>query len=403
MSFYSVWQNPNLRRLIAARFISNLGNGLAPIAIPFGVFSIKGATATSLSLVWVATFLPLVVFTLFGGVIGDRYPRAKLVGGADVLLGLLVITNGFALITHNGRIWLFLFVGFTGGILNAIWYPSMAALTTDLADEKILQESNSSIMLSSNVAMIIGSSIGGVLVAAIGPGWAIFIDGCSFLLAGGLVYSLNVSAMPNKTRESNWNELRSGWQEFISHKWIVAIVAASPIIFGVERAVYSVIGPVVANEKLGGPKPWSVILVFWGFGSIVGVLIAGKFKPKFPIRFALGSQFPILFWIFGLSFLKSIVILSILALLVGVAMDMFYVFWVTTIQQHVAKDSLSKVLAYDAWGAMSLSPIILGVAGPLTQHIGTQRTLVISGSIYLLALILPLLVKEVRSIQAISN
>ena len=400
--FRGVWQTPTLRKLVAARFISNLGNGLGPIAIPFGVLGLPNTNGTSLSIVWFANMLPLVGFTLIGGVIGDKFPRAQMVGGADMLLGILVLINGITLITGNGALWIFVTVGFIGGFLNAIWYPSMCALTADLADEKILQESNSSIMLSGNIAMIIGTSIGGVLVATVGAGWAIAIDGISFLLAGALVFSLRkYTPVAKPSSESTLQELKSGWREFKSHKWIVAIVAASTILFAGERAVYSIIGPLVAKNELGGPKPWSFILATWSIGSVVGVFIAGKFKPKYPIRFALMMQFPAVLWMLALGNTKTIWVIAICAFALGIAMDLFYVLWVTTIQQHVAKESLSKVLAYDAWGSMAMAPLVMGIAGPIAESFGTQMTLNYLAIIFSAALLLPFLVKEVRQITAI--
>lgn len=401
--FKGVLQTPTLRKLVAARFISNLGNGLGPIAIPFGVLALPNTNGTSLSMVWFANMLPLVAFTLIGGVIGDKFPRAQLVGGADILLGILVLANGISLITGNGALWIFIVVGFVGGFLNAIWYPSMGALTSDLADEKILQESNSSIMLSSNIAMIIGTSIGGGLVALYGAGWAIAIDGVSFIIAGLVVYSLRKNTPVAKpTSESTFRELMSGWKEFTSHKWIVAIVAASTILFACERSIYSIIGPLVAKNNLGGPKPWALILAIWSIGSVLGVLVAGKVKPKYPIRFALMMQFPSVLWALALGNTDSILLIAIASFSLGIAMDLFYVFWVTTIQQHVAKDSLSKVLAYDAWGSMAMAPLIMGIAGPITEYFGTKATLNAISIICFIALLMPFLVREVRDIQASS-
>jgi MFS family permease len=400
--FRGVWQTPALRKLVAARFISNLGNGLGPVAIPFGVLALSNTNGTSLSLVWLANMLPLVGFTLIGGVVGDKFPRAQLVGGTDILLGILVLFNGISLITLHGSLIIFILVGFFGGFLNAIWYPSMGALTSDLADEKILQESNSSIMLSGNIAMIIGTSIGGVIVATLGAGWAIAIDGISFLVAGALVFSLRkYTPVAKPSSESTLKELRNGWREFTSHKWIVAIVAASTILFAGERSVYSIIGPLVAKNELGGAKPWSFILATWSIGSVLGVLIAGKFKPKYPIRFALMMQFPSVVWMLALGNTTSIWFIAICAFSLGIAMDLFYVLWVTTIQQHVAKESLSKVLAYDAWGSMAMAPLVMGIAGPIAEKFGTKVTLNSLATIFTFTLLLPFLVKEVRQIKAI--
>jgi len=399
--FRGVWENPALRKLVLARFISNFGNGLAPVAIPFGVLGLSGATASSLSLVWFANMFPLVAFMLIGGVIGDKFPRAQLVGGTDLILGILVLINGISLITNNGSVLIFVIVGFIGGFLNAIWYPAMGALTSDLADEKILQESNSSIMLSSNLAMIIGTAIGGILVASVGPGWAIFIDGLSFMFAGILVYSLRkLTPVVKSSSESTFKELRTGWKEFKTHKWIVAIVAASTVIMAAERSIYSVIGPIVAKENLGGAKSWSVILTVWGIGSVIGVVFAGKIRPKYPIRFALLTQFPTVIWILAVGNSNSVLLIAITAFMLGIAMDLFYVLWITTIQKVVAKESLSKVLAYDAWGSMALAPIALGFAGPISEKFGNSATANALAFVTLVALLLPFLVKEVREIKA---
>jgi len=56
--------------LIGARFISNLGNGLSPIALAYGVLSIPGADGKDLSFVMAARFVPMVALMLVGGVVG---------------------------------------------------------------------------------------------------------------------------------------------------------------------------------------------------------------------------------------------------------------------------------------------------------------------------------------------
>ena len=397
----AVWAVRNLRILVLARFISNLGNGLAPVAVSFGVLDLPGGNGKTLSLVMVANFLPLVLFTLVGGVIGDRLPRAALVGATDVLLAIFVMGNGLALITGNGSITLFVIVGAVGGFLNAIWYPSMSALTSDLADPKILQESNSAILLSSNIAMIIGTSLGGVIVATIGSGWAILIDGVTFLIAGLLVFALRgaTPASPQE-RKSTIAELRTGWREFRTRTWIFTVVLSFSFVVSAERAVYSVLGPLVADENLGGPKPWSWILACWAVGSVVGVLIAGKFKPKYPIRTAILTQFLLFFWFYSLAHTNQIWLIAIFAFLVGVAFDLFYVLWVTTLQQHVPKESLSKVMAYDVLGSLALAPLGLAIAGPLAEEFGATSVINVIGFIFIVVLVVPLLFKDVRMIES---
>ncbi len=400
-----VWRVRNLRILVLARFISNLGNGLAPVAISFGVLGLPDGDGKALSLVMFANMLPLVLFTLVGGVIGDRFPRAALVGLTDILLAVFVMLNGISLITGNGSVLIFVITGAIGGVLNAIWYPDMSALTSDLADPKILQESNSAIMLSSNVAMIVGTSIGGVLVATLGAGWAIFLDGVTFLIAGLLVFALRAATPVNKPEEheSTFQQLKTGWREFRTRTWVFVIVISFSFLVAMERAVYSVLGPLVADKQLGGPKPWSIILTAWAIGSVVGVLFAAKIKPKYPIRIAVVTQFPIALWFFSLANTNQVWLIAFFSFFVGISFDFFYVLWVTTLQQQIPKESLSKVMAYDVLGSLSLAPIGIAIAGPLAESIGTEIILdfIAVGSV--LTLLIPLLFRDVRNTQSQTN
>ena len=400
-----VWRERNLRKLVLARFVSNFGNGLAPIAISFGVLGLPDGDGRDLSLVMFAHMLPLVLFTLVGGVIGDRFPRAALVGYTDILLGIIVAINAITLITGNGSVAIFVITNFIGGILNAIWYPAMSALTSDLADPKILQESNSAIGLSSNVAMIIGTSIGGILVATVGSGWAIFIDGVTFIIAGLIVFSMR-SATPVASHdkdESTLHQLRTGWLEFSSRRWVFVIVVSFSFLVAMERSVYSVVGPLVADKQLGGPKPWSFVLAAMSVGSVLGVLFVAKVKPKYPIRLAMITQFPIVLWFFSLGNTTNIFIIAFFSFLVGIALDIFYVLWITTLQQQIPKESLSKVIAYDVLGSLALAPLGLAIAGPIAEEFGSRILLDWITVLSLITLIIPLLFRDVRTTQSKSH
>jgi MFS family permease len=385
-----------------ARFVSNLGNGLSPIAISFGVLSLPGSDGRTLSLVMFANMLPLVVFALVGGVVGDRFPRAAMVGATDILLAFFVIALGISLVSGNGSVTFFVVVGLFSGFLNALWYPAMSALTSDLADPEILQESNSAIMLSSNVARIVGASIGGILVATIGAGWAIFLDGITFLIAGLLVFSIRAATPRAITEQSSTlKEIRAGWNEFKSRTWVVVVVASTAFLIAMDRAVTTIVGPLIADRNLGGPKPWSIILASLSIGSVIGVIFAAKLKPKFPIKTAVIAQTPYIFWFFFLGNTTNIFLIAFFSLLTGIALDLFYILWVTTLQQHVPKESLSKVMSYDVLGSLALAPLGLAVAGPIAESIGITVFMDWVTFLTLLTVFLPLFFKDVRNTQSI--
>jgi MFS family permease len=207
----------HVRKLLAARIISNFGNGLAPIALAFGVLDMPGATAKTLSVVMFAQMFPLVAFMLIGGVIADRYPKALIIGGSDIVLSLFVACNGFMFLTGTVSVTSLVLVGLFSGFLNALWWPAMSALPTEIVEEEQLQSINSVVGIGSTLTYMVGTVTGGIIVAAIGSGWALVLDGLTFFVAGVLVFQLRTFGKRRDVDEKSptvFQDLRAGWFEF---------------------------------------------------------------------------------------------------------------------------------------------------------------------------------------------
>ena len=392
---------PAFRKLLVARTISNFGNGLSPIAIAFGVLSLPGATPKSLSLVMFAQMLPIVVFMLVGGVIADRYPRALLIGCSDMLLSALVIGNGIALATHHATVQTMMIIGLLSGTLNAVWWPAMSGLIPELVEEDQLQPANSFVGLVCNFANIIGTVTGGIIVATIGAGLALVLDGVTFFVAGVLVFQLRQFGSHRKVQEhspSVAEDLIAGWREFISLKWVVAVVAGYSIIAMLFESAFAVVGPVFAKESLGGPKPWSWILASLSVGMVVGVLTTVKARPKRPLLIGLIVQVGMVLWFLSMGQTISVPFIMLCAFFCGFAMDFFMVLWQTAIQANVPRESISRVASYDAFGSLFFAPLGLVLAGPIVAKFGSQPTFTAFAAIMAIVVIAMLSSREVRNL-----
>ncbi|MEI7655858.1 MAG: MFS transporter, partial [Actinomycetes bacterium] len=91
---------PHFRAFLAARIISNLGNGMAPVALAFAVLGLPNATATSLSIILGVQAAVVVAVLPFGGVWADRIGRIRAIAGSDMILGLLLIAQAVLFLTH---------------------------------------------------------------------------------------------------------------------------------------------------------------------------------------------------------------------------------------------------------------------------------------------------------------
>ena len=397
-----LWLIPAFRTLLIARIISNIGNGLGPIALAFGVLSLEGATPTSLSIVMAAQLGPMVVFMLFGGVLADRYPRALVVGTSDIFLSGFVVANGIMLINGSATVTSLAIIAFISGSLNALWWPAFAGLVPEVVPEEDLQSANSVIGLGANAANIAGTVAGGIIVAGIGAGWAMVADGISFFIAGILVFTLRKFGKTRDTSQhtpSVFEDLAHGWKEFSSRSWVVTVVAGYSILVMIFESVLGVVGPVHAEQELGGPKPWSYILAALSVGMMAGVLVSLKVRPKRPLLIALIAQLGVAAWIFTIGVTNWIPLIMVSAFFAGIALDFFFVLWQTAMQSNIPRESLSRVSSYDAFGSLVFAPFGLVIAGPITEKIGTEQTLIGMAIIFAVVLAAMLSVASVRNLR----
>ena len=114
----------DFRTLLLSRLVSNLGNGITPIALSFAVLDLPGGNGTSLSIVNVAHMVSLALFMLAGGVVADRLGRCRTVGGTDMIGAVIVGGAAVLIITGEATVALLAANGFLLGALHALWQPA---------------------------------------------------------------------------------------------------------------------------------------------------------------------------------------------------------------------------------------------------------------------------------------
>lgn len=397
----SLWANRGFRLLITARFISNIGNGMAPIALAFGVLSLPGATATSLSYVTASQMVPIVVFLLIGGVVADRVGRAQMVGGTDVIGSLIVMLNGFLFLSDSASVPQLCATGFVMGILNALWYPAFSGLLPEVVDSGQLQSANSLVGFSANIGFTLGASVAGILVSTAGPGWAFVADGASYLCAGILVWQLrSVSARsPAGHEESIVSQMKQGWTEFWGRRWLVVIAGSFALVNMCFEAFLAVLAPLQMKEALGGARHMGFMMFAWGLGSVCGVLVSMRIRTRKPLVTAMIVIPTVGLWMGALAVPVGLPIIMVLALATGIAFDIFYVLWMTTVQSQVPHEALSRVGAFDAFGSNALVPLGLLVAGPLATAFGVRAVLLGAAAVTIMLSLGALLSADVRAVE----
>jgi MFS family permease len=385
--------------LALSRFISNVGNGVSPIALAYGVLNLPHATGRDLSIVMAARFVPLLAFMLFGGVIADRFQRNRLVGGSDMLGSFLAATSAISLIAGFSSTWLLALMGALFGILNAIWWPAMSGVLPEILPKEKLQEGNAVIGLMTNIGYIIGTLAGGILVSTVGAGWGLLVDATSFFIAGVIVWNLPLIGKIKEKSPGIFHDLVVGWREFISRSWVITMVISFSLINMAFESMLSVLGPLNFSDPISGPRQWSYNLAGLTVGMLLGGVWALKIKIGKPLFLAMVLVAISAIWDFALALNFSLPISVVAAVFSGLSVELFIVTWNTSLQSHVPEESYSRVSSYDTLGSYGIAPLGIVLAGPLAMHFGVHTILFATGAITLVAAIVSLLVPSVRNLR----
>jgi MFS family permease len=394
----------DFRTLLLSRLVSNLGNGITPIALSFAVLELPGGDGTSLSIVNAAHMIALALFMLAGGVVADRLGRCRTVGGTDMVGALIVGAAAVLIITDQATVALLAVNGFLLGALHALWQPAFRGVMPQIVPRDRLQAANAANGVVANITYVTGSALAGVLVATVGSGWAIMIDAASFLVAGLLVWRLRHLDTPSSGDSvlSPIADLRAGWREFVSRRWMVTTVASLAVFFLAFEAFLGVIAPVQMKAALNGAPDMAVMMAGWGVGGLLGMLLAVRLRPARPMLAAWVLMPTHAVWMLALAVPLAPTLLFAAAVLSGAAMDLTFTFWGTVLQTHVPQDMVSRVASFDSLGIALFGPLGLVLAGPLTDAHGASSTAVMAAAIALTAGLAPLLSRGVRNVERVA-
>ena len=163
--------------VVIGQIISLFGNGILRFALP--LYLLRETDSSSLfGAVTACSFIPLVVFSLFGGVIADRKNKRNIMVALDFTTAAVILIFSFAL----GKVSLVPLMIAVLMILygiSGIYQPAVQASIPLIVERQLLMQGNAVINMVSTLAGLMGPIIGGVLFGAFGIMPILFISvGC---------------------------------------------------------------------------------------------------------------------------------------------------------------------------------------------------------------------------------
>jgi MFS family permease len=396
----------SLRRLLLAQLTSVTGDYIVIAALPFAVFAMGGTTFQVGAAFGTAALLE-VGLVLFGGVAGDRFSRRAVMIVADLLR---VGSQGFLailLILGVAQYWQLLAIQVIHGVGSAFFQPAMSGLVPEVVSRPRRQDANALLEITLAVAAIVGPAIAGIAIALAGAGWAFALDAATFGISAICLAGIHVR--PDDATEPDDDsddgsviaDLAEGWGEFRRRTWLWVVVLEFAVLNALVFAPFYVLGAAIAEESLGGPGAWAIILTAAGLGQVAGGVLALLWRPRRPL---LIGTLLLASWVAPLLLLAygaSVPTIAGAAAIASGALALFGTVWRTTVQSQVPDRQLSRVSSYDWLGSLAVLPLGFAVAGFAQHVVGAEATLLAAASIVVVATLIVVRLPSIRGLRSV--
>ncbi|MBS1798950.1 MAG: MFS transporter [Acidobacteria bacterium] len=225
--------------------------------------------------------LPIMMFSLFGGVFADRLDRQKLLLASQYIQMVCAFLLALLFVLHAVQVWHILALSFVVGVGQSFGGPAYSALLPSLVDAEDLSNAIAMNSIQFNLARIVGPTIGGLAYTTLGATWCFTLNGLSYIAVIISLFIIRVKFVPARSSEPVLKSMKEGLR-FIRHRdgmIALVILAFCTTLFGFSLNGFL---PVfVRNVFHRGPETYTVLLVCSGAGSICGALaVAASEKMK---------------------------------------------------------------------------------------------------------------------------
>jgi MFS family permease len=269
-----VFRNRGLRHLQLAWAGSIIGTWAYTIALV--VYAYRHGGASAVGLVGLIRWLPAAVASPLSAILGDRYPRVRVMLGADLLRVFGLGGMAVCVLTH-APVGVVYVLAAAVAVISTAFQPAQAALLPSLArTPEELTAANVSSSTIESLGLCAGPALGGLLLA-VSTVWVVFVvTAGTFLWSALQLFPLLRSTEPPLAREEThlWNEATAGFRTILRNprlRLLVGLFSAQTLVYG----GFTVLVAVSALELLDlGSSAVGYLNAAVGVGGIVGGLVS---------------------------------------------------------------------------------------------------------------------------------
>lgn len=326
---------------------------------------------------------PMLIFSLFGGVIADRVERKKIMLLSQYLQMSFAIVLALLIFTHQIQVWHIFVLSFLTGSIQSFSGPAYASLLPLLVRREDVPNAVAMNSMQFNLARVIGPALGGIVFGLWGPAACFTINGLSFVAVIVAYSVISIPPVHERKRETGiLEEMREGFHFVISRRSLLQLTFLAFVGTFLGMPLFTML-PVVAKKVFGlGAQGLSLFQADYGVGSVLGAVFVASSsyaakKGKIALLMQLLFAFCLVF--FGLSRnLTSSVIIAFVAGACIVGVVSLYSSLVQLMVTDAMRGRVMSIFMLAFRGGMPLGNL---VAGYVAQRWSISLALAVNGAV----------------------
>lgn len=369
---FPAFRHRNYQLYFTGQLISLIGTWLQIVALGWLVLEIT-QSAFQVGLVSGLSMLPILLFSLFGGVIVDRFDKKRILVFTQTFLMIFAFILGILTVLKIINLYEIYTLAFLAGSISALDAPARQSFVIEMVGRESL---SSAIALNAGIfngARVLGPAVAGVIIALFGTGGAFLLNSASFLAVIFALLLINVKSVLPSIHPHPIEALKEGLHYSLTHQSIRALLIFSALtsIFGWS---YTAILPfIIQKEYHLGVSSLGFFYGSAGIGALAGTAVVSAFSKRVkPTTFILVGSILTIAGLIIFTFTQTLLTAMPFLFLTGFGLLLQFSTVNSSLQHIVANNIRGRVMSLYTLAFMGMLPIGSVLIGFITEKFSSD-------------------------------
>ncbi len=355
------------------------------IAQDWLVVQLTAASGLALGITVALQFLPMLLFGLWGGVLADRLPKRPVLVATRTGMGLVSLALGGLALTGVVQVWHVYALAFGLGLVTAVDNPTRQSFVVEVVGRGYLPNAVALNSATFNLARVVGPAIAGVLIVLTGISVVLFLSAVTYVgMVAALLGMRRAQLRPGEPSGRGPGQLREGLRYVGARPQLLLPIAVAGFL-GTFGFNFQMMLALVSKETFGaGAGAFGLLSAAVAVGALAGaLLVAGRRQPRTRRIVGAALAFGVLEIVCGVmptyaTFMAVLVLLGVAALVMSTSVNAF-------LQLGTSPQMRGRVMALYVLAFLGCKPLATPMLGWVGDTLGARYTLVVAGSVCLVA------------------